>query len=110
MPISVGQSLAIIAVAGICTFATRLFPFALFSGSKTVPPIIKYLGKVLPPAVIIVLIVYCLRDVTFTATSILPQLLSILLVAVLHIWKRNNLLSIGGGTAFYMFLVQVVFA
>ena len=80
MPVSVGRSLAIIFTVAGTIFFTRLIPFLFFPKGKEIPPIIRYLGRVLPPAVI-----------------------------MLHVWKRNNLLSIGAGTALYMFLIQVVF-
>ena len=71
---------------------------------------VLYLGRVLPPAVIAMLIVYCLRTVNFTAAANwLPQLIACLAVVGLHLWKRNNLLSIFGGTLLYMVLVQAVF-
>lgn len=100
----------IVLLVAACTFITRFLPFALFGGGKEVPAIVKTLGELLPPAVIAILVVYCLKSVNVTlAPHGLPEFLAVSLVAVLHIWKRNNLLSIGGGTAIYMFLVQVVF-
>lgn len=99
-----------IAVTAACTFATRLVPFALFGARDKPPEIISYLGKVLPPAVMAILIIYCLKDVNFNSVdSIMPQLISIAVVVLLHIWKRNNLLSIGMGTVCYMLLIQFVF-
>ena len=100
-----------IAVAAVCTFATRVAPFLLFNGKKPIPPIIRYLGETLPPAVIALLVVYCLKNVGWvTGTHGSPALLCVALTAVLHVWKRNNLLSIGVGTAAYMILIQTVFA
>lgn len=102
--------LVMIIVAAVCTFATRLAPFLLFNGKKPIPPMIHYLGKTLPPAVIALLVVYCVKNVNwFAAPHGLPEVLSIAVVALLHIWKRNNLLSIGVGTVLYMFLIQRVF-
>lgn len=99
-----------IAVTAICTFSTRLIPFALFGTRDKPPAIVSYLGKVLPPAVMAILIIYCLKDVDFnSANSIMPQLISIAVVVLLHLWKRNNLLSIGVGTVCYMVLIQYVF-
>lgn len=99
-----------IAVCAVLTFATRVFPFALFGGRDAPPEIVRYLGQMLPAAVMSILIIYCLRDVNFTSVSgVLPQLISIALVVGLHVWKRNNLLSIGAGTVCYMLLVQLVF-
>jgi len=107
---SAGRTLAMIAVAAVCTFATRVAPFLLFNGKRPIPPIVRYLGTVLPPAVIALLVVYCLKNVTWLGYPHgIPEMISIAVVAVLHLWKRNNLLSIGVGTALYMILVQSVF-
>ena len=103
-------SIIAIAVAAFCTFATRLVPFALFGGKKEVPATITYLGKVLPPAIIATLIIYCIRSVDFTASPHgAAEIIAIVVTALLHIWKKNTLISIGGGTILYMFLVQFVF-
>ncbi len=100
-----------IITAAVCTFATRVAPFILFSGKKPIPKLIRYLGDMLPPAVIALLVVYCLKNVSFTsAPHGAPEFICILVVALLHIWKRSNLLSIGAGTVLYMFLIQSVFA
>lgn len=104
------QLILMIAVAGACTFATRLFPFALFGGKKEVPKFIKYLGNVLPVAILGILIVYCLRD--FEKGSInytLPQIIAVALTAGIHLWKKNTLLSIAVGTIGYMLLIHFVF-
>lgn len=104
------HEIIVIAIVAFCTFLTRLFPFLVF-GRKGEPSLmIRFLGKALPPAVITILIIYCLRNVNFLLPkSVLPQLLSILAVVLLHLWKRNNLLSIGLGTVCYMLLIQYVF-
>lgn len=110
MTLSSMQAAAIVIIVALCTFATRLFPFLLFGRKGITPPMIQFLGKALPPAVIAILIVYCLKNVNFMLSSeVLPQAISIALVVPLHIWKRNNLLSIGLGTICYMILVQFVF-
>lgn len=110
MPISPKLSLAIILVVSITTFATRVIPFLLFPKGKEVPKTVQYLGKVLTPAVIGMLVVYCLKDtVVLTTPYGVPELISVIVTAILHVWKRNNLLSIGVGTVLYMFLIQVVF-
>ena len=97
-------------MAGI-TFLTRVLPVLLFDRGDSPPKVVLYLGRVLPPAVIAMLIVYCLRGISFSALpQWLPALLASAAVVLLHLWKRNNLLSIFGGTALYMILVQVVFA
>jgi len=111
MTIDFKMAIAMIAVAAVCTFATRLFPFALFSKSETVPKYVQYLGKVLPPAVIATLVIYCLKSVNFLQfPSGIAELISIALVVALHAWKKNTLISIGLGTACYMILIRTVFA
>ena len=110
MPISVGQSLAIIVVTALCTIFLRAFPFLVFGARKEVPVTVRDLGAMLPPSIMAVLVVYCLRDMDFTAVGhFLPSVIACLLVVVLHIWKKNILLSIGLGTVCYMVLVQAVF-
>lgn len=100
----------IIVVAALVTAATRFLPFLIFGGGKKTPDIIIYLGKVLPYAIMGMLVVYCFKDVNFLATPHgIPELLSCVVVAALHLWRRNSLLSIGVGTVFYMVLVQLVF-
>lgn len=110
MPLSVGTSLLIIVVVGITTFATRVIPFLVFPKGKEIPKTIQYLGKVLTPAVIGMLVVYCLKDTSILAAPYgIPELIAVLTVVILHIWKRNNLISIGVGTVLYMVLIQAVF-
>lgn len=109
--LTTGQAIAAIAVMAIITFLTRAAPFLLFDRGGPPPKLVLYLGRVLPPAVIAMLIVYCLRDVRFAALGAwLPQFLAAVAVVGLHLWKKNNLLSIFGGTVLYMVLVQMVFA
>lgn len=104
------RTVAMILVAAVCTFATRVAPFLLFNGKKPIPPIVRYLGEALPPAVIALLVVYCVKNVNWLAAPHgAPELLCIAVTAVLHVWKRNNLLSIGAGTVLYMYLVQNIF-
>lgn len=99
-----------IVVATLVTMATRFLPFLIFSGHHKTPKIITYLGRVLPCAIMGMLVVYCLKDVQFMSGSFgVPEILSCGVVAGLHIWKRNSLLSIGVGTVLYMVLVQLVF-
>ena len=103
------EAVASIAVMAAVTFLTRALPFLLFDRGGHPPKLVLYLGRVLPPAIIAMLIVYCLRGVSFAGLeSWLPPLVSVSLVVVLHLWKHNNLLSIFGGTIFYMALVQAV--
>lgn len=107
---TVTEQLITIGVVVLGTMITRFLPFLIFPAGKPTPKYIQYLGKVLPAAVFGLLIVYCLRNVEITSGSHgLPELLAIALVVVLHKWKRNMLLSIAGGTIFYMVLVQMVF-
>ena len=109
MSISVGQSLGIIAVCVACTFLERALPFLIFGG-REVPKIVRYLGRILPMAVMATLVVYCLRGTTFDAAgNFLPQLIAVAVVALLHLWRKNTFLSIVVGTAVYMVLVQLVF-
>lgn len=104
------QIIITIAVIALVTLATRGLAFVLFPGSKPVPPFISYLSKVLPYAVIGMLVVYCLKDVSLVSWPHgLPELLGCAATAALHLWKHNNLISIGGGTVIYMLLVQNVF-
>ncbi len=110
MPLSAGMSFLIILVVALTTFSTRVIPFLLFPKGKEIPKTVQYLGKVLTPAVIGMLVVYCLKHISFIHSPYgIPELISVIVVAVLHIWKRNNLLSIGVGTVLYMVLIQYVF-
>ena len=105
------QTLAIILAVAAGTQLTRWLPFWLFPENRQPPAAIVYLGRVLPPAMMGLLVVYCLRNVSVaSAPHGLPELISIAVLAALHLWKRNVLLSIGVGTVLYMVLVQVVFA
>ena len=100
----------LIVVMALATMATRFLPFLIFGGRRKTPPLVEYLGKVLPCAVMGMLVVYCLKDVSWAGFPYgLPELIGIAIVALLHIWKRNSLLSIGVGTVCYMLLVQLVF-
>ena len=104
------HSVAIIAVAAVVTLFIRAIPFVIFGGKREVPETITYLGKVLPPAIMVILVIYFVKGINFFAGSRgIPELLSIAVVAGLHIWKKNTLLSIAVGTVLYMILVQVVF-
>lgn len=111
LPVSIWRSVIIIVLVALTTLATRAIPFILFPAGKKVPKAVEYLGKVLPPAVIGMLVVYCFKSVNPLSFPFgLPELIAGAVVVVLHIWKRNNLLSIGVGTILYMVLVQTVFA
>ena len=92
------------------TLLLRVLPFVLFPAGRPIPAAVRYLGKVLPPALIGMLVVYCLKGTTVTAYPYgLPEAIAVAAVCLLHLWKRNSLLSIGGGTILYMLLVQLVF-
>ena len=108
--LSTGAAIASIAVMAVITFLTRALPFLLFDRGESPPKLVLYLGRVLPPAIVAMLIIYCLRGVSFAAPGgWVPQLLCVAVVVALHLWKHNNLLSIFGGTVLYMVLVQAVF-
>lgn len=102
--------IGMILVIALVTMATRFLPFLIFSENKKIPRLIHHLGNVLPCAMMGMLIVYCLKDVSLSHPPFgLPELIGIAVVALLHLWKRNSLLSIGIGTITYMLLVQFVF-
>ena len=104
------QQIIIIACVVLGTLTTRFLPFIIFSSDKETPRYIKYLGYMLPPAVFGLLVVYALREVEVTTISgFLPEMLAVGLIIILHYWKKSMLLSIAGGTIFYMVLVQMVF-
>lgn len=99
----------ILIMAGV-TFFIRGLPFLLFPGNKKTPAYIMYLGKVLPFAIIGMLVVYCFKNVSVISAPFgIPELIALVVIVILHVWKRNTLVSIGGGTLLYMFLVQVLF-
>lgn len=99
-----------ISVIAVITAALRFIPFAVFSANRKTPNIILYLGKYLPYSIMAMLVVYCLKSVNLLVSPFgLPELIGVLVVVLLHIWKRNTLLSIAVGTACYMLLVQIVF-
>ena len=104
------QQIITIAMIVLGTLMTRFLPFLLFPAGKPTPRYIQYLGKVLPSAVFGLLVVYSLKDVSLlTGSHGIPELISVAVVIVLHLWKRQMLLSIAGGTVCYMLLVQLVF-
>ncbi len=104
------SSLVMILAVAIATFATRAASFIVFPKGKEIPPKVLFIGRVLPPAIIGMLVVYCLRSTSVLAYPYgLPELIAGLTVVALHVWKRNIFLSIGAGTILYMVLVQMVF-
>ena len=99
-----------ILVIALGTMLSRFLPFLLFPAGKPTPKLVQKLGRILPAAVFGLLIVYCLKNVSFLSDSHgLPELISIALVTALHLWKRQTLLSIAAGTVCYMLLIQFVF-
>lgn len=104
------QLLLTVLVIAAVTAALRFIPFFVFSSGKKTPDVILYLGKVLPYSIMAMLVVYCLKGVNLLSFPFgLPELIGVLIVVLLHIWKRNTLISIAGGTVCYMLLVQFVF-
>ena len=107
---TMAQRLITICIFALGTMATRFLPFLLFPAGRPTPKYVLYLGKVLPPAALGLLVIYCLKDVRFlTGSHGLPELIAIALVTALHVWRRNMLLSIAAGTICYMLLVQFAF-
>lgn len=104
------QHLIVIALCALATMLTRFLPFLLFPAGKPTPKFIRYLSGALPPAVFGMLVIYCLKGIDFTCGNhALPELIAVSVTAGLHLWKKQVLLSIVGGTAVYMLLVQQVF-
>ena len=104
------QQMITIAMCVVGTMLTRFLPFLVFRPKRPTPRYIQYLGRVLPGAILAMLIIYCLRDVSLLQGSHgLPELMAIAVTVGLHLWKRQMLLSIAGGTICYMLLVQFVF-
>lgn len=107
---TLSEQILTIAAVVLGTLLTRFLPFLAFPAGHKTPKYVQYLGKVLPPSVFALLVVYCLKDVSWVGgTHGLPELAGIAVTAALHLWKRQMLLSIAGGTVFYMILVQFVF-
>ncbi|MCH9275505.1 branched-chain amino acid transporter permease [Bifidobacterium amazonense] len=110
MTMTFWQSVVTIAVVALGTILTRFVPFLLFPESKEPPRFIRYLGNVLPYAMTGLLVVYSLKDVSLVSGSHgIPEAIAMLAIIGLHLWKKNMLLSIAGGTILYMALVQLVF-
>lgn len=107
---STTESLLFFGIIALTTIFTRALPFLVFPGNRPTPRYIQYLGRALPYTIIGMLVVYCLRSVSFTASPYgLPEGIAIAVIVLLHLWKKNTLLSIGAGTVVYMALVQLVF-
>ena len=104
------QQIITIGMCVLGTMATRYLPFMIFNEKRKTPEFVQYLGKVLPSAVFGMLVIYCLKNVNLLKGSHgLPEGLAILVTGALHLWKRNMLLSIAGGTACYMILLHLIF-
>lgn len=102
------RSAILVAVMSIVTILLRFLPFLIFK--KKTPKYISYLGRVLPPAIIGMLVIYCLKDVALTAHPFgLPELIAVAWVVGVQAWKRSSLISILSGTVIYMVLIQLVF-
>lgn len=105
-----GYVIATVVVAALITAGLRFAPFLIFGSGRKTPELVTYLGKVLPYAIMGMLVVYCMKDVSLTSAPFgIPEALGCIIVALLHIWKRNTLLSIGAGTVSYMLMVQFLF-
>ena len=107
---SVTQQIITIGILAVGTMLTRFLPFMIFRANQPTPRYIQYLGRALPAAIFGMLVVFCLKSVDVTSFSYgLPELIAILATVGLHLWKRQMILSIAGGTVCYMLLVQLVF-
>ena len=107
---TVSEQIITVALCVVGTMTTRFLPFVVFSSRRPTPKYVQYLGKVLPGAIFGLLVVYCLKDVSIINYSHgIPEAIAIVVTVLLHLWKRQMLLSIAGGTVVYMLLVQLVF-
>lgn len=110
MTLNAYQAIITIAAIAITTFFIRAVPFILFPEDKSTPEYIEYIGIALPCAIMAMLIVYCLKSVSVLSFPFgLPEVIAIVVIAAVHFWKKNMLLSIATGTILYMFLVQIIF-
>ena len=108
---TLAQQIITVGMCVLATLLTRFLPFAVFNARKPTPQYIHCLGELLPGAIFAMLVIYCLKNVSLIAAPHgIPELLAIAAVVGLHLWKKNTLLSIFGGTAIYMILVQAIFA
>jgi len=110
MNYTTSQLILFFSIVSLGTILTRVLPFVIFPEHKEIPKYIKYLADILPFTIIGMLVVYCLKNVSLLRVPFaLPEIISIATITILHIWKKNTLLSIGGGALLYMILVQYVF-
>ena len=104
------HSILLVVVISVVTMVLRFLPLWVFGNGKQTPKLIQYLGKVLPYAIMGMLVVFCLKGVSFVSAPFgLPELIACAVVIGLHVWKRNTAISIVGGTVMYMMLIQGVF-
>lgn len=108
-PMTFPQQIAVIVLCILATMGTRFLPFLVFAGKRETPKTVQYLGRALPSAIFGLLVVYCLRNTDVAVNMALPEIIALAATVLLHLWKRQMLLSIAGGTAVYMLLVQLVF-
>lgn len=102
-------AMIMVAIIAAVTALLRFLPFLVFDGKRKIPSVVRYLGTVLPCAIMAMLVVYCLKGISFgAAVQWLPSLIAVAAVVGLHVWKRNTLLSIIGGTACYMLLIRLL--
>ena len=107
---TIAQQIITIALCIFGTMLTRFLTFIIFSEKRKTPEFVNYIGRYLPPAVFGMLVIYCLKDVQFLQGNYgIPEIISIFVTTILHVWKRNMLLSIAGGTICYMMLIQLIF-
>ena len=107
---SLTQQIITVGMVVLGTMLTRFLPFIVFPPGRQLPKFINYLGKAITPSAIGMLVVHCLRNTPIlTGSHGIPELISIVVVVGLHLWKRQMLLSITAGTVVYMMLVQLVF-
>lgn len=110
MTMNITSQIITIAMVVLGTMLTRFLPFMVFPSGKPTPNYVQYLGKVLPSAVIGLLVIYTFKDVSLLSGSHgIPEFIGVAVVALLHFWKKQMLLSIAGGTIVYMILVQMIF-
>ncbi len=106
---TLAEQIITIAMVVLGTMLTRFLPFLVFPSDKPTSKFVQYLGKVLPPAIFGLLVIYCLKSVdVLSGTHGIPELIAILVVVALHLWKRQMILSIAGGTICYMLLIQLI--
>ena len=109
MTMTTTQAVITIAAVVLGTMVTRFLPFIIFPEGKNPPEYVKYLGTVLPYAVIGLLVIFCLKDVPGSGNCGIPEAIAIVFIILIHKWKKSTLLSIGSGTVLYMVLVQTIF-